>query len=151
MTYRLRLGTEHDREWLWRLHCETMRPYVDATWGWNDGDQRERFDEAFDPRRVEIVVIGNEPVGMLRVQRRPDEVVLAALQVAPSWQGRGIGAALVSAVIEEAGGRPVTLQVLKVNPARALYERMGFVVEGESTTHVVMRRPRTRTGTRRGA
>lgn len=38
-------------------------------------------------------------------------------------------------VIREAGARPVWLQVLKVNPARALYERLGFRVVGQSDTH----------------
>ena len=32
-------------------------------------------------------------------------------------------------------GVPVELQVIKVNPARGLYERLGFVVAGESETH----------------
>jgi ribosomal protein S18 acetylase RimI-like enzyme len=36
---------------------------------------------------------------------------------------------------------PVTLQVLKVNPARRFYERLGFVVEGEDDAHFKMRRP----------
>jgi ribosomal protein S18 acetylase RimI-like enzyme len=32
----------------------------------------------------------------------------------------------------------VTLQVLKVNPARRLYERLGFRVTGETPTHFLM-------------
>ena len=30
---------------------------------------------------------------------------------------------------------PLRLQVFKVNPAQSLYERLGFVKTGESTTH----------------
>jgi hypothetical protein len=36
-------------------------------------------------------------------------------------------------------GKPVVLQVLKANRARRLYERLGFVMTGESETHYVMR------------
>ena len=35
---------------------------------------------------------------------------------------------------------PVTLGVLKVNPRdQALYEKLGFVVNGETETHILMK------------
>ena len=48
---------------------------------------------------------------------------------------------LIQALCDEADGRgiPVELQVIKVNPAWRLYERLGFVVIGETETHVLMR------------
>lgn len=36
---------------------------------------------------------------------------------------------------------PVTLQVLKVNPALRLYERLWFRVTGDTESHHQMRRP----------
>ena len=40
----------------------------------------------------------------------------------------------------DAGRKPVTIGVLKVNPrAQALYEKLGFVVNGESETHNFMK------------
>jgi ribosomal protein S18 acetylase RimI-like enzyme len=59
----------------------------------------------------------------------------------PEFQGRGLGTTILGDVIEHArmGRRPVSLQVLKVNPARRLYERLGFVISGESETHFQMR------------
>jgi ribosomal protein S18 acetylase RimI-like enzyme len=51
----------------------------------------------------------------------------------PEWQGRSIGRRLVGALLDQArrAGVPVVLSVLKVNPARRLYERLGFRVVGE--------------------
>jgi ribosomal protein S18 acetylase RimI-like enzyme len=141
MTPRLRPATEADHPFLWRLHCEAMRAHVEATWGWDEADQRRRFDAAFEPERVSIVMVRDEPVGMLRVERRPDEMVLVVVEVLPEWQGQGIGTRVVSRVVQEAGGVPVSLHVLKGNPARALYERLGFVIDGETATHVTMCRP----------
>lgn len=37
-----------------------------------------------------------------------------------------------------ARGLPTRLQVLKVNPARSLYERLGFELVEETQTHYVM-------------
>jgi ribosomal protein S18 acetylase RimI-like enzyme len=44
-------------------------------------------------------------------------------------------------VLDEArrSGKPVALQVLKVNPARRLYERLGFSVTGENETLYFMK------------
>jgi ribosomal protein S18 acetylase RimI-like enzyme len=49
----------------------------------------------------------------------------------------------MQALIEEAtrSQRAVYLAVVKINPARRLYERLGFRVTGEDQHKVYMRRP----------
>lgn len=49
---------------------------------------------------------------------------------------------MIKDIIREATVRqlPVTLDVLKVNPrAQVLYEQLGFVVNGETETHNLMK------------
>lgn len=138
MRFECRPATEADREFLWRLHRATMRPSVGQTWGWDEADQRRRFDLGFAPQGKRIVLVHGEPVGMIDVERREREVFLAVVEILPVWQGRGLGTRLIRAVIEEAGTLPVALHVLKVNPARRLYERLGFVVVDETETHYYM-------------
>ena len=77
---------------------------------------------------------------MLEVLRSDGELNLANIRVAPEYQGQGIGTRLIGEMLREAHqqGLPVTLRVLKVNPARRLYERLGFVVVGETQTHHLM-------------
>ena len=59
---------------------------------------------------------------------------VTGLAVDPQAQRMGVGRALVEALIDEArkrGGRRLTLRVFAPNePARRLYERLGFEVEG---------------------
>ena len=79
----------------------------------------------------------------MEVDRRSDEFHLAGIYLLPGHQGQGVGSAVIMDIIEEASKRqlPVTLQVLKVNPrAQALYEKLGFVVTGETKTHKLMKR-----------
>jgi ribosomal protein S18 acetylase RimI-like enzyme len=59
----------------------------------------------------------------------------------PALQGQGIGMLVIQQVLDEAkrSGKPVVLQVLKVNPARRLYERLGFSATGENETHYFMK------------
>ena len=48
---------------------------------------------------------------------------------------------LVASVCQDADalGVPVDLHVLKVNPAIRLYQRLGFVLTGETATHYTLR------------
>lgn len=134
-SWSLRPATDADRAFCWQLHVQTMRRHVDATWGWDEADQRERFEQAFDAATLRIVEVDGAPAGALRVDAGEVPVRLLSIAIAPSHQRRGLGTALIGQVIDEAAGVPVWLQVLKVNPARALYERLGFVVIGETSTH----------------
>jgi ribosomal protein S18 acetylase RimI-like enzyme len=138
----LRPGAAGDREFLWRLHCETMREYVAATWGWDETFQRDRFDAHFDPLSLLIIEKDGESIGTISVRRPGDEIFLAAIEITPAQQNRGIAALLINDLLSESDRShlPVKLQVLKVNPARGLYERLGFVCTSETATHYVMRR-----------
>jgi ribosomal protein S18 acetylase RimI-like enzyme len=90
---------------------------------------------SLDPN-ASVIVVGAVDAGILLVERLPHEVQLHILYLLPSFQGLGIGSALVSSLQREAAERrvPLRLKVLKVNPAKRLYERMGFSVE-EETEH----------------
>jgi ribosomal protein S18 acetylase RimI-like enzyme len=137
----LRPATRDDYDFLWALLVDTLRPYVEATWGWDEAYQRVRFRDHFDPARQHIVLVDRVAVGVFCVEWREDCIFLSNIGIRPAYQGRGIGTRLIQDLLDEgqARGAPVELQVLKVNPARGLYERLGFVVSDESETHWGMR------------
>lgn len=131
-----------DREYLWWLHRETMRDYVGKTWGWDEAFQRGKFDENFDPLALLIIEHDSEPIGYISVRRPGDEIFLAPIEIASAQQNQGIASQLIKELLDEADRSqlPVKLQVLKVNPSRRLYERLGFHCAGETATHYLMRR-----------
>jgi len=66
---------------------------------------------------------------------------LVGIQLLPEFQGRGIGSDLILRELAHAKalGKPLRLQVLRANDrARALYERLGFRVVGETEHHFMM-------------
>ena len=142
---RLRLATEADREFLFGLHRDALGEYVDAVWGWWDEDvQRDFFDRRWDDPPMQVIEVDGERVGTMSVVERPDELVLSNIEIAPQWQGQGLGTELLRhlRMRATATGRSLALQVLKVNlRARRLYEREGLHVVGETETHVLMRWP----------
>jgi ribosomal protein S18 acetylase RimI-like enzyme len=140
--YTLRLATVDDFDFLYDLHKVSLGEYVQATWGWDEAFQRKMFSEGFLQPPVSIILVDGQPSGSLTIASRPEDEYLAGIELHPRVQRRGIGASIVRLVIERAQARrvPATLRVLKVNVgARRLYQRLGFVVVGESETHYDMR------------
>jgi GNAT superfamily N-acetyltransferase len=63
------------------------------------------------------------------------------IYVAPSMQRKGIGSGVIQTVLQlgRKKSKPVTLGVMKINPARALYERLGFRITHADEYKVYMR------------
>lgn len=77
-----------------------------------------------------IITRDGAPVGRLYIDRGGvREIRLVDIIILPTLTGRGIGTAIVRALLDEADrtGRFVGLHVESYNPARRLYLRLGFV------------------------
>lgn len=140
-------ATTDDLGFLREVHVAAMRPHVERAWGaWDEDFQRQRFLDTTDPASHQIVSFAGERVGCQWVRVHPGELELVRLYLLPRAQNRGIGSELVRRLLERAAAQalPVRLRVLKQNPARRLYERLGFDVTAETETHLEMRaRPRS--------
>jgi ribosomal protein S18 acetylase RimI-like enzyme len=139
----LRPASDQDREFLYTLHCATMRDAIEQTWGWDDSWQRASFETRLAEYDVSVIEVDRRPVGSVWLEQRPDSLYVHDFGVSPSEQCRGIGSAVVGMVVEQGARRrlPIVLSVLSVNPrARALYERLGFRVTAVEPPFVRMRR-----------
>ncbi|HEU5213788.1 MAG TPA: GNAT family N-acetyltransferase [Gaiellaceae bacterium] len=123
----LRPATEADREFFWANRRDGFLPLVPD---WEDPAMRAQADREFDELPVQIVEERGERIGYLCVLDRGDHLWLDEIVLVEAARGRGIGTALVEQVIADAEARavPVRLGVLEHNPARRLYERLGFRV-----------------------
>jgi len=87
-----------------------------------------------DTRHYLVALDGERVVGYAGLCDYPDEAFVQTMAVAPSAQGRGVGARLLVALLEEAGrrgSRTVSLEVRADNaPAQRLYTRHGFARSG---------------------
>jgi GNAT superfamily N-acetyltransferase len=139
-----RPATDADLELIYSMLRASLGPYVEQTWGkWEDEAQRKRFDEVTRAADHSILELDGEPIGCLCVKQSDTEVRLIRLFILPEFQRRGLGTRILEEVLASANelGLPVSLRVLRVNPARRLYERHGFVVAAENETHYTMMRP----------
>jgi ribosomal protein S18 acetylase RimI-like enzyme len=62
------------------------------------------------------------------VARDEHDIRVVDVSLLPEFRARGVGTRLLTAILAEAaaGGQRVTIHVEQHNPARALYERLGF-------------------------
>lgn len=143
--YALRAATHEDETFLYLLHREAMRDYVEMTWGWNEAWQRTHFASSYAPLQNVVIVRTANPaadVGRVSLARHWRWIFLRDIELAAAERRHGIGSAIVGAVIAlaQASDRHVELNVLACNPARHLYERLGFRVVRDDGARLRMRR-----------
>ena len=135
-----RRATEADIPFLLALRQATMDAHLAASGiAIDDASRRMRVMDAFDC--AELLLADDVPMGLLKLRRSPHEWEIAQIQLAPALQGRGIGRSLLLEVLADAAraGASVRLSVLKANPAKRLYEELGFEVFGEDAHEFHMR------------
>ncbi len=141
MVTELRAATLEDFDFLYRLHRVALMEYVAPARGWDEAWQSAHFRRHFQPAVCKIIVFQGQDVGVLIVDRQEEMIFLELPELLPEYQRKGIGTALIQAVLAEAAqvAKPVFLPVLKVNPARRLYERLGFEVVWEDEMNYLMK------------
>lgn len=123
----LRPAAPADEAFLLALRKQTMTEHLSRVGlGLDDEHHRQRLLANYADACV--ICVADEAIGLCKAYRSETAWVLMQIQVAPAWQGRGVGADIITALIAQARqeGLLVSLRVLKGNPARRLYERLGF-------------------------
>ena len=130
-----------DSEFVFTVKTLAFREYVERVWGWDDDYQRELHNRRFAAQNICIIQFRKTDVGFLAISRTPDTLKVNQIFILPEYQGKGIGSACMTHIIDDANlaQKSVTLQVLKVNTRGiAFYQRLGFRTVGESSTHFQM-------------
>ncbi len=92
-----------------------------------------------------VIERDRRPVGRLFLHEDHEAVTVLDVVVLPEFRNQGVGGSVLADVVDLAGSRVVRLHVENGNPARRLYERLGFHLISETGTGCQMeRRPRPR-------
>jgi GNAT superfamily N-acetyltransferase len=93
---------------------------------------------------VRIITCDGADVGWVQTAAEADALFVKQLFVDAPHQRQGIGTEVMHRLVDEAAGagRAVTLGVVKTNPARRLYQRLGFVTTHADERKLYMRRER---------
>jgi ribosomal protein S18 acetylase RimI-like enzyme len=149
----LRPITELDLEFLFRLYASTREEEL-ALVSWTPeqkeafvrqqfGAQHAHWTEHYPGASFDVIEHAGEPIGRLYVDRWEREIRIVDIAIVPAWRNRGIGRRLLEEVFAEgdATGKAVSIHVEVFNPARRLYDRLGFVPKAERGVYLLMERP----------
>jgi ribosomal protein S18 acetylase RimI-like enzyme len=141
----LRPAEPDDEAFLFELRKTTMTEHLARAGEPTDDDtHRARLLHRYDA--AQVICIDGAPAGLLKAHRSDTEWFVQQLQIAPALQGRGIGELALRTILRAAtaDALPVAVDVLKGNPAKRLYDRLGFEIVGEDEIQFHMRlAPRT--------
>ncbi len=142
--YQLRPATEGDHAFMRSLYGSTREDELAVT-GWTRAQKDAFLDQQFAaqtrhyrdrlPDAVwQIITVEGADAGRLVTDRRPGEHRIVDIALLPGFRGRGVGSHLLRTLQRAAAdaGCRLSIHVEVNNPARRLYERLGFKPAGET-------------------
>lgn len=134
----LRPFQESDIPFLRALYASTRQEEMkDLPWpeeekqrflDWQFEAQTKHYFESYDDAGFMVIELDSAPIGRLFLFRGETDIEVVDIALVPELRGKGLGRELLEEVIAEAGstGKEVTIYVEHNNPARHLYDRLGF-------------------------
>lgn len=134
----LRPATPDDRDLLFRVYASTREEEL-APVPWPPGAKEAFLRQQFDAQDAwwrthytgaafEVVVVDGRDAGRLYLWEGPSEIRVVDVALLREARRGGVGTTLIRGVQARAAaaGKTVTIHVERMNPALALYERLGF-------------------------
>ena len=133
---------DEDYEFVYEVKKNAYKKYVEECWGeWIEEDQRTYFEKFIrDVRNNAFIIMnGTEKIGFYNGEvTKSGNYEIGNICIIPEYQGKGIGTKILKEKLEENKGRDIEIQYFKQNPVGTLYERLGFVPNGETRYHYQM-------------
>ena len=133
-----------DEDFVFEVYCCSRSEEVSA-WSWSGQQvadflrmqhrlQLASYRRDYRDAAWRIVHQREQQVGYLCVAREARTIRLVDIALLRSARGRGLGETLLRQLLADAAqrGAEVRLSVRRENPARRLYERLGFVTTGSN-------------------
>lgn len=154
-----RVATDADAAWMRDLYFRSRTPEF-AVVGLRDDALTTLLGQQFEAQRQAmagefphadhfVITRDDAPVGRLVLAENDAAIHVADILVDVSQRGAGVGTAALREVLNraDATARAVTLRVDPHNPARRLYERLGFVLvdASDATSHAYRRGAQAKT------
>ena len=146
----LRPITPEDGGFLYRIYASTREDEL-AVVDWDDGQKEASLEmqfaahhafymEQFPRAEFQIILLDEEPIGRLYVDRRENEIRIIDIALFAEHRNKGVGSTFLEDILSEGQqkGLLVRIHVEQNNPALQLYKRLGFQNIGENGIYYLM-------------
>jgi ribosomal protein S18 acetylase RimI-like enzyme len=146
----LKPARQSDEEFMIAVYASSRADEMAIT-GWNleqqDAFLRMQFDAQkrsylgqFPHAEYQVIEVDGAPCGRMIVDRSGKEILLIDIALLAQFRLKGIGAALMSQLMQEGTqtSKAIRLHVERFNPALHWYQRLGFKTASESAIYLEM-------------
>jgi GNAT superfamily N-acetyltransferase len=119
-----------------------MRESLERVGRFDPDRARQRLRATYAPADTWAILLDGVRVGFYTLRRDGGALKLDHLYILPGFQGRGLGAAVLGRVFEQADalGMPVRVGALRDSGSNRFYQRHGFVQTGEDAWDIYYER-----------
>ena len=139
--------TEDNYEFVYDVKKNAYKKYVEECWGsWIEEDQRKLFEKFISTVKdnTYIIMDGDKKIGFYNGEILENgNYEVGNICIISEYQGKGIGSKILKDILEENKDKDIEIQYFKQNPVGRLYERLGFVSNGETKFHYQMIKVKT--------
>lgn len=141
MEYTFRKCRDEDAAFIMEIKERCFRWYIEKIYGW-DYEEQLRFTRREMAARLQymnIIRCEEKDIGMFTFFiDEAGDACIGMFAILPEYQGKGLGTQILKDAFAKYPGRRFYLQTYRENPARRLYQRVGFEKYGETDTHWLM-------------
>lgn len=138
---RLRRIKESDKSVLLEIYGSTRKEEMERVPHWTDLMKKEFLKQQFNAQHTHyqnnypgadfwILEKNKKPIGRLYISDRYNNSTIRIIDITllPAFRDKGFGTGILKDLIQKASesGLPLSIHVESFNPARELYERLGF-------------------------
>lgn len=141
LAFELRPSAKSDLAFCWPIYRDAMKPLTEEVGQWNEPAQQKIVEQAVGDAGTSIMRSDKADVGWLQVEETRHMVMLKQIFVLPTMRNRGLGTSFLNWMKERADRKrkDLTLDVMNNNPARHLYDRLGFKIVTTAGNKITMR------------
>lgn len=142
---RLRRGEARDLPFIYRLERKYMEDLEnDQLQGWHDSIEHHLRQWVDDLPRTSVAKFGDDQAGYIFWEVREGRAVVASVNVAPEYRRHGVATMLLERFEDEAseaGLHVAEIGFVRHNPARKLYDRLGYRMVSQDGRYDTMIKP----------
>lgn len=119
----------------YQIMCNSIKPYIQKLWGWDDSHQQKIHKKNFRASKTTLIEYQKKIIGYLVISENDTELYIENLLIDGSFQNLGIGNVVMKRVIQKSASekKSIRLQVFKINTkAQKFYQNLGIEKTSEN-------------------
>ena len=136
----IRNCTWQDYRYCYTLTKKNMFHYFEKYCG---GWKPNGFRDNFNPRHTKMIIKNQRRIGYYVVKIKKSVHYIDNIQISASMRGKGLGAYILNIIEKQtlrSKNHRIQLTVFKDNPARRLYERLGYKIIRDKGSSILMQK-----------